>query len=381
MKRAVFVPLGIGVLGLAATLLEAHVDPPRALLAYTAAFYAAIVVAVGALLFEMIAKTVNASWFVVFERLSGAISATLPLFLVLFVPIGLHVHGIYPWASPASLEANERAWAAHAHRWLDVPFFVARSYAYLLLWSALAWSLRRSALADDTHPAARNGARRRFVSAAGLPVMAFSLTLAAFDWLMSLNPRWASDMLGVYLFAGGFAGAMGTLAVAAWAARRAGLLPHDVRADHFHALGRVLLVSVIFWGYIAFCQFLLVWIADMERESAFYFVRSRGPWAWTAAALGVAHFGVPFFLLLSRALKRVPGRLAFVGAWVVVAHELDVYWLVVPSGLASPALVDVFPVAGVFGVVIACGMWIFHGARAVPIHDPLFAEALGYESP
>ena len=380
--RAILAPLVAGLVGLTLGAVELVIDPKHALYAYTAGFLVALTIALGALLFVMIAHTARARWFVVFRRLTGAVAATTPIFVVLFVPIALGVRWLYPWArASGDLDAESRAWAAHAHVWLNVPFFLARSFVYLFTWSALAILLRRDSIASDTHPSEALVGRQRFVSAAGIPVMAITLTLASFDWVMSLNARWSSDIMGVYLFAGALAGAVGATAVVAWLVWRAKILPAEVGPAHFHALGRVLLVAVIFWAYIGFAQFLLVWIADMERESSFYVDRSRGGWSYVAALLFFAHFAVPFFLLLSRSLKRAPALLAAVGAWLVCAHALDVYWLVVPALHGGMRWLDLAILVGVVGLAAAYGASRFFAARPVPIHDPELGESLRYESP
>jgi hypothetical protein len=154
-----------------------------------------------------------------------------------------------------------------------------------------------------------------------------------------------------------------------------------VKPDHFHALGRVLLVGVIFWGYIAFCQFMLVWIADLPREVIFYADRVRGGWAAASVALFCARFLVPFLLLLSRSLKRRPGALACVGGWLVCAHALDMYWICVPPLGDGLRVLDVGWPVFVLAVCAAFGAWRFSAARAIPIHDPALGESLRYESP
>ncbi len=222
--------------------------------------------------------------------------------------------------------------------------------------------------------------RERVLAAAAIPILAVTLTAAAFDWLMSLDSRWASDMIGLYVFAGAFAGAMGTIAIGAWLAREAGCLPSAVGPDHFHALGRVLLVSVVFWTYIAFCQFLLVWIADLDRESAYYAARGFGPWAYFAGALVAVHFVGPFFLLLSWALKRKPRLVALTGAIVVCGHALDAYWLVLPSLHAGPALLDVGFFLAIGGGCALLAVRRFFAAPALRAHHPALAESLRYEA-
>jgi hypothetical protein len=382
VRRAIFVPLVVAAIALALGLVQLGVDPKRALFAYAAGFDVALTIALGALLFVMIARTTRARWFVVLERLTGAISATLPLFPILFLPVALGLRWLYPWAGPpGDLDPEGRAWAAHAHAWLNAPFFLVRSYAYLFIWSALAILLRRRSIRNDLRPSEAYVRRQRFASAAGLPIMALTLTFAGFDWIMSLSTRWSSDILGVYVFAGAIAGAIGATAYAAWLAFRAGVLPSEVRADHFHALGRVLLVAVIFWAYIAFCQFMLIWIADLGRESSFYADRGHGSLGWASAALFLLHFAVPFLVLLSRPLKRSPLPLAIVGAWLVCAHALDVYWLILPSLHAGMRWLDLAFLVGVTALCAAFGAWRFSAASPFPIHDPALGESLRYESP
>jgi hypothetical protein len=42
------------------------------------------------------------------------------------------------------------------------------------------------------------------------------------------------------------------------------------------------------------------------------------------------HFIGPLFGLIQRKNKRNPSRMIFMAAWVIFAHMLDLYWIVVP---------------------------------------------------
>jgi hypothetical protein len=369
MKRAITWPLVIAAIAIVIGAIDAIQNPARALFAYAIGFNAIVFVAVAALLFVMIAHTARARWFVVLRPITSSIASTLPVFAILIIPILIGTHSIFPWAR-ADLDAEDRAWVTHAGLWFDPLFFAIRSIAYIAIWSVIAHILARES----------NVVRERWVSAAMLPVVALTSTFAAFDWIMSLNARWVSDMIGVYVFAGGFSGAIGATAVLAWLAHRSGILPREVGAAHFHALGRVLLVTVIFWAYIAFCQLLLVWIANEPREASFYADRVRAGWSTTSAVLGVTHFAVPFLALLSRNLKEKPGRLALVGAWLFAAHILDTTWLIIPASGHSWRVVDLaFPIAFT-SLAFAYGAWRLT-RFALPTNDPSLRESLAYESP
>jgi hypothetical protein len=162
------------------------------------------------------------------------------------------------------------------------------------------------------------------------------MSFAAFDWMMSLDPRFFSTIFGVYWFAGSFVGAFAILAVAGAATRadRTQFGAH-MNLEHFHSVGKFLLAFVAFWGYIAFSQFMLIWIANVPEEVPWYVVRIGGGWLPVFGFLAVFHFLVPFFLLLSRPLKRDPRRLAWLALWLLLVHWVDLYWLVMPVVDAS----------------------------------------------
>jgi hypothetical protein len=387
VRRPVLLALAVAAVALAGTGIELVVDSRHAAFAYLAAFGVGLSGALGGLLFLMIAHVSQARWFVALRRLAEAMAATLPLLAILFLPIALRTHALYPWARPLdTLDADARHAVLARGAWFHPVFFLVRACGYFAIWIGVATLLRRASVAEDSLPrdrarSLRHVERQRAVSGLALPPVALSLTFAAFDWFMSIDATWASDMYGVYFFAGGLASAVGMLAIVAWLARLAGALPAEVSASHFHALGRVLFTAVLFWAYIAFCQLLLVWIADLPREIGYYADRVEGGFAVVSALLAVGHFGLPFFALLSRRLKRSAGALAFVGGWIVAAHALDVYWLVVPALGGGLRWLDAAPILFIVASCAGFGAWRYFAALPVPAGDPHLAQSLRYESP
>jgi len=187
------------------------------------------------------------------------------------------------------------------------------------------------------------------LAAAGLPILGITLTFAAFDWIMSLTPAWFSAIFGLYVFAGGFIAALGLVAVVAPGAPAVG-------PSHTHALGKLTFAFVIFWAYMAYAQGFLIWIADKPEEVTWYLPRVGGSWGVLFVAVIAANFVLPFALLLSRDLKRHPRALAAVGAWLLVAHYLDVAWMVLPvlhpTGIRAHWL-DLAALAAVGGLAAA----------------------------
>ena len=219
-------------------------------------------------------------------------------------------------------------------------------------------------------------------SAGALPPVGLAMAFASFDWLMSLSPEWSSTMFPVYYFAGGFVGAIALLTLLTALTAQRGLLP-GVHTSHYYALGRLLLAFTVFWAYIAYFQFFIMWLADLPAEVAFYRKRIEGPWREVSPALAVVHFVIPFLLLLSYRLKRVPRALAAVGIWLLAAHYMDLHWLVVPELTRAGfpySFIDLGALLAEGGITVAFAVHRLRGLPLLPIHDPALPEALRYDS-
>jgi hypothetical protein len=352
-------------------------------IAYLAAFGALFSTVLGALALLAMMRTLHARWFVALRGLAVALCSTTLLLPVLFLPIALALAELFPWA--AAPRANAELWHTRraqlwGHDWLGSGWFWLRSAVYLALWVALAAYLRRAERAR-AEPRPERRARVTAISAVALPMLGFSGSWAGFDWLMSALPGCNLTSFGLYLLTGGFCAALGSFALLVFGAKQRNVLPAEVGEAHALALGRLLLSSVCLWAYIAVSQLIIVWIADIPREAAFYLPRARGSFRAIAGLLVAGHFIVPFFLLLSRSWKQRFGFLAWLGGWLVLMHALDLYWLVVPSSSPAASWLDAGPFLFMAGLSTLFSHARFSRANAVPARDPELARSLAYESP
>ncbi len=162
----------------------------------------------------------------------------------------------------------------------------------------------------------------RQLSAPGMILLALTATFAAFDWIMSLDPHWYSNIFGVYFWAGSISGSLSVITLLAlWARRRPGM-ESVITVEHLQDLGKLHLGFVSFWAYIAFSQYLLIWYANIPEETAWFVQRSRGGWGEASIALACGHFLVPFLVLLPRRAKRSPVVLGCVSVWLLAFHAL-----------------------------------------------------------
>lgn len=368
---------GVGALVL---VLGALRDPRRVLFSYLFAFVYWFGLALGALLLLSTFHATGARWPVVLRRALEAASGTLAVFPFLLLPVLAGLELIFPWASPEGLPER----LAHQSVYLNVPFFLVRAAIYFAVWIAvsellLRWSRRQDATAEPGLTA-----RQRALASGSLPLTGLALSFATLDWLMSLDPGWSSTIYALYVFAGAFVAALAMLALVAAFGRAPALLGSGVRPSHFAALGRLTMGFILFWFYMAFCQYLLVWLPNLPEEIRWYAVRTRSGWGVVATAVVIGQFVVPFLVLLSREVKRRPGSLAALAIWILLFHALDIWWLVLPPLQPDgprPALWDLAAFLALGGVAVAVAIWRLRGHPVIPVGDPDLRASLEYSRP
>ena len=379
----------VGVIGLVLWIIGVIVDPRQAFASYLFAYTCALTIAVGALLQVMMSHVTGARWFTVLRRLTLTISASLPALAVLVIPVLIGVRMLYPWAHPASLSVEAQKLAIHRQALFNVPFFVIRAVIYVIIFVLFGELLRRWSIREDRMPPNANVVetlrRQRRLSAGGLIAVGLVLSCVAFDWLMPLDPLWYSTVYAVYIFAGSILAALGLVAlIADVSARSGGALAGTVTPAHFGALGKLMITFVIFWFYIAFSQFLVIWIGDIPADSSWYVVRAAGSWGVLGLVVAFGQFAIPLVFLLSRAIKRRPTALGAIGAWLVIIHVLDVYWLVLPAFHTTGirvSWIDGAALLMVGGLATAAAAWRASGHVSLPVNDPYLPQSVRYVEP
>ena len=295
-----------------------------------------------------------------------------------------------PLINEGALEHEEKETLEKKAGYLNKGFFIARIVIYFAAWLFLALRYFGLSTAQDTSkdPALT----RKAQSLAPIATIMFGLTLtfAAFDWIMSLEPSWFSTIFGVTIFAGSVVTIFATLIVVTMALKDDGLLKGAVTVEHFHDLGKLLFGFLVFWAYVSFSQFMLIWYAALPEETTFYHHRwdsvsggENTPWAQVSLLIVVAHFVVPFFLLLSRNVKRRIPALRIGAVWLLVMHVVEMYWLVMPNykeGVFEVSWMDFACLAGVLGVYLAVVFQKMTKYPLIPVGDPRLSRSLAFEN-
>jgi hypothetical protein len=192
----------LAVAGLGATLGSAFGEhKARAMFSYLWAFESALAIVLGGLGMLLIDHSVRTGWNVVLRRQMETLVGSLPLFVLLWIPIGfIGFHELFPWSHETDAILEKKRW------FLTSGFWYFRAVIYFVTWCALGVFLHRSSLKQDTmeDAAAREKVVHltRKISAAGIILYALTMSGGAIDWMMSLQPHWYSTIFGVYIFAG-----------------------------------------------------------------------------------------------------------------------------------------------------------------------------------
>lgn len=285
-------------LGMAAVLLEL----PTALRFYHAAVVAWVAVPAGSTALLLLHRVLGGGWG---ESLGPALHRArrwmVPTALC-FVPILFGLPLLFPWAEPG--------WAASGPKavWLDPSFFVARSLAYLAVWSMLALWLGATG--------------RMAVAAVGLVLYPLTASLAGVDWIMTLSPQFNSSIFGLLVIA------QHGVAALAFAVLATVLQGHPRFRTTFATL---LLAAVLTWIYFTFMQYLVIWSTDLPHEAAWYVVRTTAGWWWVAWAVMLLHGLVPLLALMVPPLRHSRIAVAGTASLLLVMHLVETGWMVLPE--------------------------------------------------
>ncbi|MGD0466990.1 MAG: hypothetical protein ABSA54_01310 [Terriglobales bacterium] len=321
--------LVVGVVFGIISALFAFFVPDQFFRSYLLGYMVWLGLTLGCIGFLMLLHMTGGAWGLVIRRMLEAGTRTLPLMVVLFVPVVLGLRRLYVWTHADAVAKDERV-KALTQTYLTSGGFIGRAILYFAIWGFLVYLLNRWS-AEQDNPPTRDLPKLRKTSAAGLILYAFAMSFAAIDWVMSLTPPWISTIYAMIYLVGQCLAAMCFMVVVETILHRYKpismlLKPREVQ-DH----GKLMLTFVMLWAYFSFSQLLIIWSGNLPDEISFYVRRFHGGWQVVGLFLAAFHFALPFLLLLSRNLKRNPRILVWVALWLMFMRYVNLYWFIEPN--------------------------------------------------
>ena len=340
MRRAEFIFLILGALGLAACAVGWITVPGEFPHAWLAALVCWLAWTLGSLGLLLIHALTGGGWGYLVRRPLAASVATLPLLLPLLIPALVTERRLYPW-----MDARGAAQLDNG-LYLNAPFFYVRTIVYVAVWLTLGAAVLRAVRGGDTER------RLERLAPAGLILLALTVTFYSIDYTLSLEPAFSSSVYGW------LAGSEALLLALSIALMARGSRTADGAA--VRPLARLLLGLTVLWAYLDFMQLLIVWNSDLPREAAWYAPRLTGFWGILAACVAIGHFALPFFTLLWAPVQRSARAVTGVAALLVLAELPRVWWMIIPAARRGLDWIDGAAMLGVLGVAAAFALRAFH---------------------
>lgn len=367
------------VIGLVICVIGIFKAPDRFFPSYLLAFMFILGLSLGSLGLLMLQHLTGGDWGIVIRRPLESATRVLALVAVLFVPIFFGMKYLYTAWLSAPPAGHEGALSDFQRIYLTPNGFRVRAILYFAIWGILVFLFNRWSREQDANPE-DNSVRRRLkmLAGPGIIIYVFVMTFAAIDWVMSLSPHWASTIYGFLFVVGQLISSMSLMIAIVVLLARTGPLSGVLQPRHIHDLGKLLLAFVMLWAYFQFSQLLIIWAGNQPEEITFYYSRLHSQWGVVAVIVLIFHFFVPFFLLLSRDLKRNPALLRGVAIWLILMRLVDLFWYTRPEFTAT-ALPTIWDLAAALALG---GLWFFFFTGqlkqlpVLPVGDPKLAEAI-----
>ncbi len=324
-------------------------------------------IALGSMAIVMIRHLTGGGWGTVIRRVLGAAMRTLPILAILFIPIiiGVTQHQMYPWLKPLEAIADPHI-KEHLEKhsfikgaYLNSTGFIIRAIIFLFIWNLLSFLLSRWSKQTDKPGAPDNTQKFKVVAGPGLILYAFTISFAAIDWLMSLDPSWISTIFGLIILAGELLSAICFAILVERILVDYKPMSEMLKPEFVHDHGKWTLTFIMLWAYFSFSQWLIIWAGNLPNEISFYLKRIHNGWGYIAVFLAFFHFCIPFVILLSRPFKRNVRKLVWLAVWLLFMRFVDLFWIVEPNFSTNFTVTTadiVVPIA------IGC-IWIFFFCR------------------
>jgi len=326
--------LTIGVVFGIISIVGAFVRPEEFYRAYLLGFMCWLGVALGSMAVLMIRHLTGGGWGTVIRRILGAAMRTLPLLALLFIPVILGIRRLYIWAQPLS-NIEDKHLREHLQQitqtYLTVNGFIIRAVFYFAIWNLLSFLLTKWSKETDRPNAPDNSGRFKAVSGPGLILYGFTISFAAIDWIMSLDPSWISTIFGLVILIGEVLSAMCFAVVVERILFNYKPMSEMLKPDFVHDHGKWMLTFTMVWAYFNFSQWLIIWAGNLPAEITFYLKRLSGGWISIGLILISFGFVIPFALLLSRPFKRDIRKLVWLAVWMMLMRYLDLFWIIEPN--------------------------------------------------
>jgi hypothetical protein len=341
-------------------------------------------IAMGGAFFFVLQSISQSGWSSAFKRVSEAMMSYVPFAALFFLLIWFGVHDLYQWSHKETLAIDPLL--QHKSSFLNVPFFFARMVLYFLLWIFFIWKLRQISLQEDlADPSNTEGilslfGKAELYSKIFIFVLAITFSLAAIDWIMSVDFKWYSTIFALKNLVAAFLHGISILTLIVFILYKRGYFPF-FNEYHLHDFARYIFMLSIVWGYFWFAQFMIIWYGNIPEETVYYSLRWQEGWKTLFfMEIGINWF-IPFMVLLPVKASRNMTLITIVIIFLIVGQYIDLFVQIIPgtTGIFKFSWISAgtfLGFAGLFALVVATTL---SKAKLIPPNHPYLEESLNHK--
>jgi hypothetical protein len=347
-----------------------------------AAFYVACIffmlISLGVLVFYAIQQVAQSGWSPLLFRVMQGITAYLPIgsifFFVFLVLCGLHFNHLFIWLDPEVVAEDKLI--ANKSGYLNFPFWIIRAAVFLIGWNVYRYFSRKNCLAQDE--ASDNSFYKKNFNISAMFLVFFIVTesIMSWDWIMSLDPHWASTLFGWYVFASFFVSGITTICLVTLYLKSKGYLEH-VNSSHIHDLAKFMFGFSVFWTYLWFSQFMLIWYSNIPEEVTYFVTRIE---LYNLPFFGAVamNFLFPLLILINTDFKRISWVLVMAGTVILLGHYVDFFNMIMPSSVGDQWFIGIPEISSVLfflGLFLYVVFTALTKVPLVPKRNPFIEES------
>jgi len=339
--------------------------------------------AIGGAFFICLQSISQSGWSSAFLRIPEAMMAYIPFAALFFILFFFGYSDIYKWTNKTIVAADPVL--QHKSVYLNVTFFFIRTIIFFALWVIFTWILRQISLKEDQFDPGDKKAiltqsgKKELFSKIFIFLLAITFSMAAFDWIMSIDIHWYSTIFALKNLVAAFLHGVSVLALIVFILYKKGYFPF-LNKFHLHDFARYLFMLSIVWGYFWFAQFMIIWYGNIPEETAYFFVRSQNGWKILFFLEIGFNWAIPFLVLLPVKTSRNMTVIIIVIIFLIIGQYIDLVVQIIPGttgaikfGWIGAGLFLGY--AGLFALVVATAL---SKAKIIPVNHPYLDESLNH---
>jgi len=372
LKYISFILIGIGI---AALGFAFYSNPAQAWVNLLLNNFYFLSLALGALFFYSIQYVSESGWSAMFKRIPEAMSAYIPVSAVFALLLLLGSHTIYHWTHSDVVETD--ALIAHKAPYLNMPFFTIRLLVLFAVWVFVWFILRKFSGLEDQSSDIKLFEKNKFYSKVFIFTFVITFSVAAFDWIMSIDSHWFSTVFALRAIISAAYFSIAFMVLLLLFLNKQGYF-EKLTKYHLHDFGRYIFRFSIVWGYLWFIQYLILWYANIPEGTQYYVPRLQGDWQPLFYAEFIMNWTIPFLVMMSDSLGRNRIVLIVISSIMLVGFYVSLYLQIWPGtlGEAKFGLVEVGSFLGFLGLFLAVFFYMLSKRPLVSMRHPYIEESL-----